>query len=110
MTADDDTPSVGHESTDYERGTFPLSEEPDEELAAALRASGSETLAAVEDAIAALEGDETLTDGHLERVSQAAHSVQALTESLVLRVPPEGRADPGAVRPGARGDEGGDRS
>jgi len=102
MTTNDTTPREGHESTDFERGTFPLSDADDDEVAEAIEAMADETAAAVEDVTAALQGDQTLTDAHLERVSQATHAVQALTESLILRVPPEGQADPSAVQPDAR--------
>jgi hypothetical protein len=91
MTANDDTPRTGHESTDYEPGTFPLADESNEEVAAALRAAASETLAAADEAAAAATGEETLTDEQITRVQKAADAVKAVAETMVLRVPPEGQ-------------------
>jgi phosphate uptake regulator len=94
MTANDNSPGTGYESTDFERGTFPLSDAPDEEVAEALAEMATEANAAVVEVTAALEGEEPLTDAKLEAVSEAADALDALAESLALRVPSEGRADP----------------
>lgn len=91
MTADDSTPSTGHESTDFEMGTFPLEDATDERLGSAIEEVGDGLADATGDVTAGLAGEGPVTDPDLERVRRLADSLSALAETAVLRVPADGQ-------------------
>lgn len=93
MTADNDTPETGHESTEIGREGFPLQDATDGEIAAALDQQSGEVLEAVEDVSRALRDDDVLlADEDVMALGDAANALSALSRTLACRVPLEGQA------------------
>jgi sirohydrochlorin ferrochelatase len=98
-TTDPTTPDTGNDSTDFERGTYPLADAPDDDLADTLENHADDLADDLADVVAALRGEsDPLTDQQLERVQNTTESLLALAETAAFRVPPHHREDPDVER------------
>jgi len=88
MTANDNSPGRGQDSTEIARKGFPLDEATNEELALALEGE-KEKLQVATEAVntALLNEDVPLTGEKVERLWEAAYALTALSRTLALRVP-----------------------
>lgn len=94
MTADEDSPREGQDSTESRSDYPPRTDATDEEIALALEERKQDARHAVDDVTAALlNEDEPLTDEKVHGLWKAANALTALSDALCLRVPEEHRTD-----------------
>jgi hypothetical protein len=94
MTANDESPGNGHESTESEDQGPPLMDASNEELARAIEEGKNQVLFATEDVTTALNTEsEPLKDDDVGRLWDAASRLERLCETLVHRVPDEHRVE-----------------
>lgn len=87
MTADNSTPTMGHDSAELEREGFPLAEASDEDFALAIEEQKNRLLAAVEDVNKALVNEDVpLTDEKVERLWTVSGALVGLSRSACHRV------------------------
>jgi len=87
MTADNATPTQGHESTDFETEDYPLKDASAERLADVLEDEKSEMVETIDELVRALrEDDVDVTVDRVERLFEATDRLASLSRSLSLRV------------------------
>lgn len=93
MTATEDTPSQGHESTVPEVDRESLRSRSDSEIAELLEATEFVTWPATARVRSALTGSRPLTGEDVETVAEVGENLEAIAEVLASRVPEEHRVE-----------------